>query len=358
MGLVTQKNVEIFSAGKWNGDEYTLDDLDKMVNAHAETRDKFLPFMKIGHNDDQNLLKADELPAAGYVENLRRVGEKLIGDFIDIPQKIYTLMKNKAYKKRSAEIAWDIEFDGKTYERMLVGVALLGAVMPAVSSLDDIINFYGLNIKKTAMFENKPNDNVKIVEVESIELSTKPTKKEYEMTLDEMQKELEVERTKIKVFEKEKTDHEVEKTAFETERKEYQAKALKDAAEKREIEIKAYCQKLVSDKLATPAMVPFIEQIIGPELKEYSVESVIKKDDVKEKVKKDYSNKEDILKEVLKLYSEASKVNLEENSLDVDPETGNKEDVLDAKIQKYSKDNKVSYKDAYKVVISQEEKNK
>src|SRR3990167_797091 len=103
---------------------------------------KFKPPLKLGHAEDQKMLQKDGLPAAGWVSALYRVGEKLLADFIDIPEKIWKLIENKAYKNVSSEIFWNIEIDGTLYRRMLAGVALLGADMPAVTNLAGIQALY------------------------------------------------------------------------------------------------------------------------------------------------------------------------------------------------------------------------
>ena len=141
-------NVEIFASGVWNGDKYTNDDLDIMVEAFNDPNHKLKPFLKLGHNEDQKLLANDGLPAAGFVSNLRRVGDKLVADFVDMPKKIFELVENKAFRKVSSEIFWNIQIAGKKFKRMLSAVALLGADTPAVSSLDDILEMYGIKSKE------------------------------------------------------------------------------------------------------------------------------------------------------------------------------------------------------------------
>jgi hypothetical protein len=43
------KGVEIFSAGTWNGDKYTVDDLHGIVEAFNETKGGVQPYLKLGH---------------------------------------------------------------------------------------------------------------------------------------------------------------------------------------------------------------------------------------------------------------------------------------------------------------------
>ena len=122
--LFTLPGVEIFKAGKWNGDEYSTADLDAMVEASQQIG--FTPPLKAGHAD-----KTGE-PAIGWVENLRRVGSSLYADLVSLPKKVYDAIKQRAYDAVSAEIFWDLERNGKKYPRVLKGLALLGAEVPAV----------------------------------------------------------------------------------------------------------------------------------------------------------------------------------------------------------------------------------
>jgi len=116
--------VEIFKAGKWNGDEYSVADLDAMVSASKEVG--FTPALKAGHSKD------DSAPALGWVENLRRKGESLYADLVALPESVYNAIKRRSYDAVSAEIFLNIERAGKRYAKVLKGLALLGAEPPAV----------------------------------------------------------------------------------------------------------------------------------------------------------------------------------------------------------------------------------
>jgi len=135
-------NVEVFAVGIWNGDKYTIRDLDDMVSTFKETSEKIKPFVKIGHGDEQTLLRSDEMPAAGWISDLYRTGNKLFANFSKVPKKIYDLIRAGAYRTVSSEIYWDIEVLGKKFRRMLKAVALLGSEMPAVTDLNDIMALY------------------------------------------------------------------------------------------------------------------------------------------------------------------------------------------------------------------------
>ena len=67
--------VEIFSCGEWNGDEYTIDDLNSIVSTFEETKVGVRPYLKLGHDEEQKLLQEDGLPAAGWVDRIYVKGE-------------------------------------------------------------------------------------------------------------------------------------------------------------------------------------------------------------------------------------------------------------------------------------------
>lgn len=122
--LYTVPAVEIFRTGKWNGDDYSTQDLDAMVAAASTVG--FTPPIKAGHED------AGGKPALGWVENLRRVGSTLVADLVALPKKVYDAIKRRSYDRVSAEIYWDLERNGQTFPRVLKALALLGAEIPAV----------------------------------------------------------------------------------------------------------------------------------------------------------------------------------------------------------------------------------
>lgn len=138
--------VEIFATGKWNGDPFTQSDLEGIAEAFQATKDALKPFLKIGHSKTQNLLERDSLPAAGWLDNVRVVGSKLLADFKRVPKKIYDLITAGAYRRVSSELFIDFKHGGKTWPLALKAVSILGGETPAVETLDDIIALYGLDV--------------------------------------------------------------------------------------------------------------------------------------------------------------------------------------------------------------------
>ena len=122
------KGVEIFKTGTHNGDEYTEQDLDAMVGAFGKL--DFKPALKVGHTKD-----APGAPAYGWVQNLRREGQKLLADFTDMHDSVVDALRKRSYDRVSSEIYFNLKRAGQTFPRALKAVALLGAEVPAVAGL-------------------------------------------------------------------------------------------------------------------------------------------------------------------------------------------------------------------------------
>ena len=129
--------VEIFATGKHNGETYDTDDLDEMIRAFNEM--DFQPPLKLGHDDSPGV------PAVGYISRLWRNGNKLLADFVDINERVFALIKEKAFNRVSAEIYFNFERAGKKYRRALKALALLGATIPAVSGLKPLSEIFAGN---------------------------------------------------------------------------------------------------------------------------------------------------------------------------------------------------------------------
>lgn len=127
------------------GDFFEEDYLKELAqNAETLQGEAFVP-IKIGHSRGQRLLKnsglyTDEQPAAGWIENQRVAGGKLLGDLKKVPKKIADLIDVGAFRKRSVELSKikSQTDDGKEYE-VISALALLGAKAPAVRTLNDIV---------------------------------------------------------------------------------------------------------------------------------------------------------------------------------------------------------------------------
>ena len=149
------EGVEIFSEGTWNGDKYTAKDLSAMVENFDETG--FQPPLKLGHNEEQSELK-DGAPALGYVNKIYIEGSKLLADFVNLPKKVYEAIKRGNYKRVSSEIYWNYKSDGKSLDRVLKAVALLGSEIPAVTNLESISGLYNKKAEYKFYLEKENED--------------------------------------------------------------------------------------------------------------------------------------------------------------------------------------------------------
>lgn len=129
MKLFEILGVEIFSVGTHKGDDYTVQDLDTMVQAFGQLG--FTPPLKDGHCMD-----TPGMPSLGWLKNLRRIGNKLIADFMDVPEIVYDAIKSRRYDRVSAEIYHNYKKqDGTIVSRAVKALSLLGADIPAVKDL-------------------------------------------------------------------------------------------------------------------------------------------------------------------------------------------------------------------------------
>ena len=140
------KGVELAHTGTFNASTgkvtFTRQDFDDMVDASLALKGKVDFPLKLGHNEGQKLLQEDGLPAAGWIENVRREENTLLADFMKVPEKIAAIIKGGGLRKRSIEAMRNVELAGQRFKFVLTGVALLGEEMPAVDSLDDIAALY------------------------------------------------------------------------------------------------------------------------------------------------------------------------------------------------------------------------
>lgn len=352
--LHSLQGVEIFSSGTWNGDVYQDDDLDQMVRAFNETRQTFRPPVKLGHTDNQTLLQQDGLPAAGWIGKIYRKGKKLLADLVDIPDKIYALLQNKAYAQVSCEIIWNANINGQKYPYLLSAIALLGADLPAVTNLDTILSMYRNLFDDGQKKYYSFNQDGSMIESSNDLKDMRDGVMGKTDTEIKLEYELDAERKKLSAKEEELKKIQTDLANKEATVKEFSAKF--DAIENElkasrrsyaEIKIEKEMTELLSEKLISPSMKPYIAGLLkdaesGVEPKQY----VIKINEKEEKI-----SRFELVKRLLKLHSDISSVNFTENSEDHKVRNERDEKALDLKIQKYANEHKVSYSEAYKAVM-------
>lgn len=349
------QNVEIFSVGKWNGDDYTKEDLQTIVESYNETKDGIPPFLKLGHNGDQKLAKqfgSEGKPAIGWVENLRVQGDKLVADFTDVPKKIYELIQKRAYRKVSSELFINLKTKEKTFKKVLGAVALLGAETPGVYNLADIMKMYAQAGEEAEL--KIYNESAQDITVESLNFNQgdKMTKTEAEIKLELELKAKNEEAAKLEEANKKFAADAQAQTQELADLKEFKAKAEKEKQELLQAAETARIEKFVTglkaDKLCTPAMEPLVQQLLGPEKKEYTVKIEDKDQNL---------SKQDLLKQTLNLFKAANDVNFDENSQSGKKDFKKDEADLDKAAKEFAAKNNVTYGQAMKVVLK-ENKNK
>jgi hypothetical protein len=237
--------LEIFKAGTWKGDPYTNEDLDNMVKAHNEVGGALKPYLKLGHDPDQKLLQTDGYPAAGWVTNLRREGDRLLADLKSVPARIKELIDRKAYGRVSSEIYWNLKHDGKTFPRALRAVALLGGDTPQVKSIQDMIGLYDGVAPAMA---HTADGEVRIIDSEEKEADMADTK----------DAELKAAQERIAALEGELKAAQEKVTGFEAEK----AKQMAES-EYREVsgKVDGLISASVTEGKVTPAMVPALKAL-------------------------------------------------------------------------------------------------
>jgi hypothetical protein len=346
-------DVEIFATGQWNGDKYIDSDLEDIVRSFEETKLMIKPYLKLGHDDDQLLAQRDGLPAIGWVDRLKKIGNKLIADFSNVPKKIYELIKAGAYRRISSEIFFNAKIDNKTYPKLLKAVSLLGGDTPAVQNLNDIISLYNLDIDnkiykdkneiKTYEFQineegdmpkpdEKPNDEKQMQDAGGVEGKIKELEKQIAELIaerDTLKKSMAVKDEELKAKDAKCTELE---QSFSITKEELEKSKI--VSKEKEIEIEV--DKIISDPktFAMPADKDVLKTLIfhldTSEIKKY-------------KVGEEEKTVADMFRMLLN--REQVKLNTEEQS-----ETGETSNVdnsaLHNKALKYAKENNVDYKTA------------
>lgn len=150
VGTKSIAGVEIFRTGRWNGREYTGKDLDYIVESYtALAPTTYEAPGKLGHNEEQQL--TDGQPAVGWVTRVYRKGNSLFADFKDVPETLAKLIEAGGYRKRSCELLFNVKLDDKVWPVVLKAVSWLGADMPAVKGMTDVMEFYSEQARAEAL---------------------------------------------------------------------------------------------------------------------------------------------------------------------------------------------------------------
>lgn len=277
-GTVDLEGVEIFATGTWHGDPYTEGDLDEMVRAHEDLRGQMDPPVKLGHAEGQKLLgQKNGHPALGWVKRLYREGPKLMADLTKVPRALYELIQKGAYRKRSAEVYWDYDAGtGKKYPRVLRAISILGADIPEVKTLQDLL----------ALYDEEPGDWRVVTFDQGADgppggasgAGSEPNRKgDASMPDDDVKKyqeQIEAERKAREAAEKSARDAEEKVKTFESKVAAAEEEAAKLRAEKRATEIGAFIDQQKREGRILPAheglVKTFMEALDGDRVVKFS----------------------------------------------------------------------------------------
>lgn len=137
------RGAEIFAAGTWPASRtITLNEneIQGIVDAFEALRMHGRVPLKLTHDGpDQRAEDFDPTKslAMGWVRRIWRDGKKLMAD-IDVPEKVYKLIKEGYLKFVSVELWQDVRAFNRVIPWVLDAVALLGADQPAVGILSDL----------------------------------------------------------------------------------------------------------------------------------------------------------------------------------------------------------------------------
>jgi len=152
-GTYEIKNVPVATVGVFNGVPLSKERLGRIATTFQLLRESVRVPLKVEHHANS----ATELnPALGWVYNLRLVGDDLVCDLKKVPRVVVELMEKGAYTRISPEIATTLQ----GYSDVLCGIALLGAEMPAITSLPALIELYSQHPGVTIDTPEIPKDKL------------------------------------------------------------------------------------------------------------------------------------------------------------------------------------------------------
>lgn len=136
------KDAEIFSSGMWpglgaSGITFSDADLDGIVSSFNMLNLAGRVPLKVGH-DGADARTNDTAPSLGWVDSVKRVGNKLLADIRLTSDRLAEGIRSGAYKFVSCELLRNVQAHTRQIPWVLDAVALLGATAPAVGTLRDL----------------------------------------------------------------------------------------------------------------------------------------------------------------------------------------------------------------------------
>jgi len=248
-------DIEVFSTGMHKGVKFTEKHLDEMVKNFYELKDKIKPVLKLAHENAMH--KVDGQPSLGWGRELKRIGNKLIASFSDVPRLAKQAVERKLYKRVSSEIYPELNIGGKKYKRVLSGVGLLGADIPVVKDLKDIEVFFADDNQSVIMYSMDVSNGV-IMQTEDDNMGDELLKKTFEERLKlieethaaELKKFSEQQDTKLQKFTE---DNDKVLADKDKEIEDLKVSNLKREGKNKITEFKTFCEAQVTAGKMAPA---------------------------------------------------------------------------------------------------------
>lgn len=160
-----------------------IEELDQMVASFEALQPigGFTPVLKLGHAEAQRFMgQTSGAPNLGIVGKIFREGEKVLANFLNVPDAVVDLIRQKRFANVSVEVVPNLEFDGKSFSQVLTAVALLGAELPAVKGLKELASVLFTEV------EVKPiqADNIVSYEQETEPMTVTYTQEQHDALLE------------------------------------------------------------------------------------------------------------------------------------------------------------------------------
>lgn len=252
--LAELNDIEVFEAGTYRGKVYDDAKLDEIVKNTNDFIDEIKPVAIIGHDEDQDLLKRSGLFSAGWMQPVKKVGQKIVASFKDVPQVLAELINKKAFKRISAEIYNDYNGKGLALRR----VAILGGDIPEVKTLQDIAALYSDDARQdqttwVTLSEAAPKSGP---DVKAAEPATPApaTREETNMDITELAEKVIDLSEKVTKMEEEGKVKDDKIKALEAEHKDTVTKLSEVEQKKKAEDIDRFCMDLMRTGRTSPAL--------------------------------------------------------------------------------------------------------
>lgn len=123
---------EVFRPGFWKGKHFGPELIDQVIEAFDANKDRLKVPLRVGSHNEL-------APAGGWVTGLKKVGDRLMAEFSDVPRVVGEAINRRLFKQVSIGILHDHKDEkGKIWPSVLDHIAILGGRIPAVKGLADL----------------------------------------------------------------------------------------------------------------------------------------------------------------------------------------------------------------------------